>query len=136
AMLAIDAIEGVPMLPEFDAVIIDEAHELAARVTQASTDELDPGLIERAARRARSYLDDGGTADDLSDAADALADALTHVQPGRIDAIEPGLAGALALVRDSARACFSNFTKEKGEEADPGRQQARSTIDDVRLVAE
>ncbi|MET1133793.1 MAG: ATP-dependent DNA helicase, partial [Aeromicrobium sp.] len=136
AMLAIDAIEGIPMLPEFDAVVVDEAHELAARVTQASTAELDPGLIERAARRARSYLDDAGTADDLGDAADALADALTHVQPGRIDAIEPALAGALALVRDSARACFSNFTKEKGEEADPGRQQARTSIDDVRLVAE
>ncbi len=30
------------MLPEYDAVIVDEAHELAARVTQASTDELDP----------------------------------------------------------------------------------------------
>lgn len=136
AMLAIDAIEGVPMLPEFDAVVIDEAHELAARVTQASTDELDPGLIERAARRARSYLDDGGAADDLGDASDALADALTHVQPGRIDAPDPALTGALSLVRDSARACFSAFTKEKGEEADPGRQQARSAIEDVRTVAE
>lgn len=136
AMLAIDAIEGVPMLPEFDAVVVDEAHELAARVTQASTDELDPGLIERAARRARPYLDDAGAADDLGDAADALADALTHVQPGRIDAIGPALAGALGLVRDTARACFSAFSKEKGEEADPGRQQARSTVEDIRLVAE
>ncbi|WP_313409630.1 ATP-dependent DNA helicase, partial [Aeromicrobium sp.] len=136
AMLAIDAIEGVPMLPEFDAVVIDEAHELAARVTQASTDELDPGLIERAARRARPYLDDGAAADDLGDAADSLADALTHVTPGRIDAIEPALAGALAFVRDCARACFSAFAKEKGEEADPGRQQARSAIEDIRTVAE
>lgn len=136
AMLAIDAIEGVPMLPEFDAVVIDEAHELAARVTQASTDELDPGLIERAARRARPHLDDGGTADDLGDAADALADALTHVTPGRIDAPDPALTGALSLVRDSARACFSGFAKEKGDEADPGRQQARSAIDDIRAVAE
>lgn len=136
AMLAIDAIEGVPTLPEFDAVIIDEAHELAARVTQASTDELDPGLVERAARRARPHLDDPGLADDLGDAADALADALTHVPAGRIDTLDPALAGALALVRDAARACFSGFAKESGEQADPGRQQARSAVDDVRTIAE
>ena len=53
ALLAIDAIDGVPMLPEYDVVVVDEAHELAARVTQASTDELDPVIVERAARRAR-----------------------------------------------------------------------------------
>ncbi|HWJ83599.1 MAG TPA: DEAD/DEAH box helicase, partial [Nocardioides sp.] len=40
SLLAIDAIEGVPMIPEYDAVVIDEAHELTARVTQAATDEL------------------------------------------------------------------------------------------------
>lgn len=138
AMLAIDAIEGVPMLPEFDAVVVDEAHELAARVTQASTDELDPGLVERAATRARPHLDhDKAEAErDLSDAADALADALTHVQPGRIDQPDPGLAGALALVRDAARACFSAFAKEDAAAPDPARQQARTLVDDVRKVAE
>ena len=40
ALLAIDAIEGVPMIPDYDVVVIDEAHELTARVTQAATDEL------------------------------------------------------------------------------------------------
>ena len=40
SLLAIDAIEGVPMIPEYDVVVIDEAHELSARVTQAATDEL------------------------------------------------------------------------------------------------
>src|SRR5262245_45259048 len=40
SLLAIDAIEGVPMIPEYDVVVIDEAHELTTRVTQAATDEL------------------------------------------------------------------------------------------------
>ncbi len=138
AMLAIDAIEGVPMLPEFDAVVIDEAHELAARVTQASTDELDPGQVKRAADRAERHLDRDKVdlARDLVDASDSLADALTHVTPGRIDTIEPSLAAALNFVRDAARACFSGFAKEKTEDADPARQQARTMIDDVRQVAE
>ena len=40
------------MIPDYDAVVIDEAHELTARVTQAATDELAVGDVERAARRA------------------------------------------------------------------------------------
>jgi ATP-dependent DNA helicase DinG len=75
SLLAIDAIEGVPMIPDYDAVVIDEAHELVARVTQAATDELAPSDIDRAARRSRKFVD-GSEADDLADAGDALAAAI------------------------------------------------------------
>ena len=34
SLLAIDAIEGVPMIPEYNVVVIDEAHELTTRVTR------------------------------------------------------------------------------------------------------
>ncbi|MGI8901863.1 MAG: ATP-dependent DNA helicase, partial [Nocardioides sp.] len=56
SLLAIDAIEGVPMIPEYDVVVIDEAHELTARVTQAATDELSVPEIERAARRSQKHV--------------------------------------------------------------------------------
>lgn len=136
ALLAIDAIDGVPMLPEYDCVIVDEAHELAARVTQASTDEFSSVSVERAARRARSQIE-GTQADDLTDAADALAAVLERLEPGRIDTLDESLQESLNLVRDAARACWSAFPKE-GAEADPnaGRQLARSMVDDVRKVAE
>src|SRR6185436_18684953 len=49
SLLAIDAIESVPMIPEYDVVVIDEAHELTTRVTQAATDELWAAEVERAA---------------------------------------------------------------------------------------
>lgn len=136
ALLAIDAIDGVPMLPEYDAVIVDEAHELAARVTQASTDELDPVIVERAARRARAHVD-GAEADDLSDASDALADVLARTEEGRID--EPGqpLQEVLAFVRDTARNCISAFPKEKDKgEPDAAKLQAKGMVDEVRKVAE
>ncbi len=137
ALLAIDAIDGVPMLPEYDAVIVDEAHELAARVTQAATDELDPAVVERAARRARPHVDVGSAVDDLTDAADALSEVLARTDPGRIDVPDEPLAEALALVRDSARACLSAFPKEKSDlDGDAARQQARGMVDDVRQVAE
>ncbi|MEO6605243.1 MAG: ATP-dependent DNA helicase [Aeromicrobium sp.] len=136
ALLAIDAIDGVPMLPEYGAVIVDEAHELAARVTQASTDELDAAGIERAARRARANTN-GTAADDLSDASDALNDVLVRMDEGRIDAIDESLQDVLSLIRDSARACLSDFPKEDGKaEPDAARQQARGMVDDIRKVAD
>jgi ATP-dependent DNA helicase DinG len=135
ALLAIDAIDGVPMLPEYDAVVVDEAHELAARVTQAATADLDPAIVERAARRARPYTD--GETDDLSDAGDALAAALAGVEAGRIDHVVDELHEALARVRDSARACLSAFPREKAEvDGDAARQQAKAGLEEIRLVAD
>lgn len=136
ALLAIDAIDGVPMLPDYDAVIVDEAHELAARVTQASTDELDPVVVERAARRARVQVE-GKEADDLTDASDALADVLARTEEGRIDDPPQPLREVLAFVRDAARACLSAFPKEKDKgEPDAARQQSRGMVDEVRKIAE
>ena len=141
SLLAIDAIEGVPMIPEYDAVVIDEAHELVARVTQAATDELTAPDVERAARRARKHVESEGAsnpADDLADAGEALRDALVTGHPGRFDSLPTDLGDALQLVRDAARACISAFPREKpGEaDADPGRQQAKGSVQDVFVVAE
>src|SRR4051812_42840489 len=86
SLLAIDAIEGIPMIPEYDVVVIDEAHELTARVTQAATDELSVTDVERTARRAQRHIE-GSEADDLADAAEALHTAITAAEPGRIDAV-------------------------------------------------
>jgi ATP-dependent DNA helicase DinG len=135
ALLAIDAIDGVPMLPEYDAVVVDEAHELAARVTQASTDELDPIIVERAARRAKARIS-SGEPDDLTDFSDALADVLARSAEGRIDELPQPLQEVLALIRDSARACLSAFPKEDKSEPDAALQQARGMIDDIRKIAE
>ncbi len=137
SLLAIDAIEGVPMIPEYDAVVIDEAHELSARVTQAATDELSVGDVERAARRSQRHVE-GTEADDLADAADALRDAYEECPPGRLDELPTGLADALALVRDAARALYSAFPREASDagEADAGRQQARGWVQEIFKTAE
>ena len=128
------------MLPEYRYVVVDEAHELAARVTQAATAELDPVMIERAAKRGRPHAD-GGT-DDLTDAADALSAALARVDVGRIDGAGDELLDALALVRAAARAALSAFPKDPstgpgtGEPVDAARLQAKGFIDEVRLIAD
>ena len=137
SLLAIDAIEGVPMIPEYDAVVIDEAHELTARVTQAATDELSALDVERAAKRSQRHVD-GSEADDLADAAEALRDAMAESDAGRFERLPVHLGDALQLVRDAARACVSAYPKDnpKDGEGDPGKQQSKGMVADVFAVAE
>lgn len=131
SLLAIDAIEGVPMIPDYDVVVVDEAHELTGRVTQAATDELSVPEVERAARRAQRHVE-GTEADDLADAGETLRAAFDDCSPGRLDTLPTALADALVLVRDSARAVLSAFPKESGDsQADPARTQARGAVDEV-----
>ena len=140
SLLAIDAIEEVPMIPDYDTVVIDEAHELTARVTQAATDELSVADIERAARRSTRWTEsaDGDPAGDLEDAAQQLAEAIAATPPGRIDQVPPQLSDALVLVRDAARACLSAYPRESGGEAegDAGRTQSTGMVQEVFVNAE
>ncbi|CAA9356787.1 MAG: DinG family ATP-dependent helicase YoaA [uncultured Nocardioidaceae bacterium] len=146
SLLAIDAVEGVPMIPEYAVVVVDEAHELSARVTQAATDELSAAEVERAAKRAQRHVASAGTgagsgagseADDLADAADALRDALDACAPGRLDTLPGSLADSLALVRDGARALLSAFPKDATDgDPDAGRTQARGWVQEVFKITE
>ena len=132
SLLAIDAIEGVPMIPEYDVVVIDEAHELSARVTQAATDELSVPEVERTARRAQRHVE-GMEADDLADAGDALRAAFDDCPPGRLDTLPESLSDAVQLVRDASRALISAFPKESQSdgEGDAGRTQARGAVQEL-----
>ncbi len=139
SLLAIDAIEGVPMIPDYDAVVIDEGHELVARVTQAATDELWASEVERAARRSTRHVgsDNGDPAGELADAADALRAAIGEASPGRFEALPDDLADALSLVRDAARALASAFPKaDAGDEADAGLTQAKGSVQELFATAD
>ena len=133
SLLAIDAVEGVPMLPEYDVVVVDEAHELVARVTQAATDELSAADVDRAARRAQRHIDEN-QADDLADAGEVLRDAIDDCAPGRIDRVPTELADALVLVRDAARALVSAFPKDTGDDATS--TQAKGWAQDLFVIAD
>ncbi len=138
SLLAIDAVEGVPMIPEYDVVVIDEAHELVARVTQAATDELSPSEVDRTARRSQRHVE-GTEADDLADAGDALRDAIEEARPGRIDRMPQELGDALVLVRDAARALVSAFPREPRDASgapDAGSTQAKGWAQELFKTAE
>jgi ATP-dependent DNA helicase DinG len=139
SLLAIDAIEGVPMIPEYDVVVVDEAHELVTRVTQAATDELFAADVDRAAKRSQRHVD-GTEADDLADAGDALRVAINDLTPGRIDTLPDALGDALISVRDSARACLSAYPRGEGPkgdgDGDAGFMQAKGAVQEVFATAD
>jgi ATP-dependent DNA helicase DinG len=140
SLLAIDAIEGVPMIPDYDVVVVDEAHELASRVTQAATADLSPAQVERAARRAARHLKESQS-DDLLDAADALRAAIAEAPVGRLDPPPSYVSDALALVRDAAREVVSGVGKGTGKETgastgDAATTQAKAWAQEIFEVAQ
>ncbi|QHE68789.1 ATP-dependent DNA helicase [Rhodococcus sp. WAY2] len=101
ALLAIDAITGIAILPEHDVVVIDEAHELVDRVTNVATAELAASTISAAARRCTKLVEEQD-ADRLEAAGEGWAALLEELRPERWEALPPGAAPALAAVRDAA----------------------------------
>ncbi|MBY8863925.1 ATP-dependent DNA helicase [Nocardia sp. CA2R105] len=101
ALLAIDAISGVQVLPEHDVVVIDEAHELVDRVTGVATAELSTSAISAAAKRCAKLVDEQEV-DRLEGAAEAWHELLEDLPPGRWDQLPGGAGPVLALIRDAA----------------------------------
>ena len=138
ALLSIDAFENRTVLPEHDVVVIDEAHELPARVTGAAGAELSPQQVERAAKRSRRFVDDD-KADDLADASDALRAALEETREGRIEAANGVVLEAAALVRDAARALYSDLNKksdDKDDDPDGAKRQSKGAVKEIFDVAD
>ncbi len=131
ALLAINAMHGGTALPEHTAVVIDEAHELTSRMTTAATNELTPGLVERTARRALTWLDDDLGVDFL-ESADTLRGALEESELTRITESSAPLVFAAAQVRDLARRAITALS---GQHNDNERTQASAAVKEIFDVA-
>jgi ATP-dependent DNA helicase DinG len=136
AMLAIDAMDNRPVLPEHDVVVVDEAHELVDRVTGAATAELTAGVIGIAARRVGKLVDQA-VADRLDEAGEGLGMVLDDLPPGRWESLPQAAAGALSAVCDAAAACRSSMGGERREDPDEAgsRKLALAAIEDVADTA-
>lgn len=89
ALLAIDAAAETQILPEHDVVIVDEAHELDARITSVSTAEINARSIKMAANRAKSLGAEGKDVR-LAELADDFAIFIGSYDSGRwVDMDEP-----------------------------------------------
>jgi ATP-dependent DNA helicase DinG len=136
AFVAIDAFEGRQMLPEHELLVVDEAHELADRVTSVISDELSAAAVEMAAKRARR----AGAADTgrLQDAGAMFAAALDELPEGRITGPLPDfLRISLSALRDAARALATSLKGDPSTAGPDGaRQVARAAIQELFDVAD
>lgn len=107
ALLAIDALSDNTVLPEHDAVIVDEAHELEGRITNVATAELSGTAVAILAKRAGKIGPDG-TGDELKEAGDEWVNALEAAVlnddsvVGRWTSVPSSLEPALICLRDAA----------------------------------
>ena len=139
ALLAIDAMSERDVLPDHEAVIIDEAHELTARVTGAASEELSPAQIERVSRAAADWVTDD-QALELLDVADVLKGVLGEAEPGRITNPDGSIVTALARIRDVARQTVSALSPGSSKGVDTARVaaqgDARELFDTAQRMAQ
>lgn len=135
AMLAIDAFENLDVLPEHEAVIIDEAHELAERVTSAVTAQLSSQMILAAASSARKHT--AINVDALQTSATGIEVAFGGVEDGLLAGFKSGRGmnqqqtSAVEAVRNAARTALSDSKPSGDSEADAGRTTARARLQAV-----
>jgi ATP-dependent DNA helicase DinG len=134
AMLAIDALSEAQLLPDHEVVVVDEGHELADRATGAVTDELTAGMVERAARRARTVAGVPAT-DLLLGAAGFLEAALDKEPEGRVRQPSSELFDALVAVRDAGHSALSAIGRVTGDDDLAARVRARAAVEEVHEVA-
>lgn len=127
AMLAISAFEGIAVLPDYDVVVVDEAHELQDRVTGAVTGQLSVQMVQAAASSTRKHT--GVSVDALHAAATALDMAFAGTPSGLLpNGLNETHTAAVEQLRDAARVALSDSKPDGNAAADGGRSIARSRL--------
>lgn len=122
AMLAIAAFEDLNIMPEADAIVIDEAHELMDRVTSAVTLHLSGPMIRAVAKQARQEA--AVVASDLTDAAATLEAAFMNATPGWFaQGLDEHQLTALEAVRSATRQMMSDLKGSGGTDAEDSQRQ-------------
>ncbi len=136
ALLAIATFNGVPVLPEHDAVILDEAHEFVSSATDALTHELSSPAARRAAAACRTYV--GATMQErLEDAHAVLEGVVQGLLPGWIPSLPAHLVDALGVVESvfGSAAVEVGATKAEDEVTQARRDQVRVGLTDIAEAA-
>jgi ATP-dependent DNA helicase DinG len=137
SLLAVDMLSGRHIVPPHRLLVVDEAHELADRVSSAAQAELTPDLVDRAARRARSFVD-GDVYDRLVEGGDSLAVGLAEAPPGRLtDGLPAPLREALTVLNAACGQGVDRIGDVKADDPDPVRkQQARVGLAELAETAQ
>ncbi len=129
ALVAIEAGHGWNILDP-DLLVLDEAHELEARVTTARTDELSPQGVDRAIRMAAALVSDQ-TRESAVAAAERFALALETAAAGRVRS------GPVLDATADLRAAMRQLVSGVGHDAtNPRTEQVATAVKQVFDVCE
>lgn len=136
ALLAIDALESIPVLPDHGAVVIDEAHDLVDRVSSTATSEITVNAIERVARAAARVADERQV-DILIGVAEGLGATLGNLPEGPLNPVPPLLAAELGALRDAARNALVSISTSKDDSPESllAKKIARTGLEEIGEVA-
>lgn len=135
ALLAIDALSDFSVLPEYELLVVDEAHELADRVTGVATAELSATSMAVAHRRMARLVDDE-LAQRFEAAVATLSSMLHELDAGRIDVLDEELGIYLTALRDAANAARTAIdTTPSDPQAASARTEAVTALNDVSDTA-
>jgi len=110
-LLALDVFTGVQVLPERDAVVLDEAHEFVSSVTDALSHELSNAEVRRAVATATDLVA-VTTIDRLDAARDGLEGVLQLIEPGWVRQLDPHSLDVLGLLESAATSACSEITRD------------------------
>ncbi|PWK46745.1 ATP-dependent DNA helicase DinG [Actinoplanes xinjiangensis] len=137
SLLAVDMIADRQIVPPHKLLIVDEAHELADRVSSAAQAEITPEVVERAGRRSRTMITPAA-AESLAEAADALTVCLADLPAGRLtDGLPERLRLAVSMIESATRAGLTAIGEIKSDDPDPvGKQQAKAVLDELSTTSQ
>ena len=134
-LLAIEIVDSHPILPERDAIVLDEAHEFMDRTTQAVTEEITAARVSRAANMARKHMP-GKAADGLFKASEKFAKAIGDyaddlkadpTKAGRLDKLPAALEAPLRAVKEGVVAVTALIAAD-AEIIDPNSMAERARV--------
>ncbi len=146
-LLAIEIVDSHPILPDRDAVILDEAHEFMDRTTQAVTEELTSGRVARAANMVRRHMP-GKLADAFVKAAEGFADAMDEYgqdyrtrsdEERKLSELPTALAAPVRKIKEAAEAVIA-FISADSEIVNPDsladRARVKGAVNEVKTTAQ
>ena len=146
-LLAIEIVDSHPILPERDAVILDEAHEFMDRTTQAVTEELTSGRVARAANMARRHMP-GKLSDAFIKAAESFAEAMDEYgqeyrirsdEERKLNELPNALAAPVRKVKEAAEAIIA-YINADSEIVDPDsladRARVKGAVNEIKITAQ
>jgi ATP-dependent DNA helicase DinG len=137
ALLALDAFTSAQVLPEHDAVVLDEAHEFVSSATDALTHELTAPGVRRAATAARPFVAPS-MHERLEDAHAVIEGAVQGLEAGWLPVVPPHLLDALGVVEQVCGAAAVEVGKAEDGEAElevARRERAKQALAEAAEAA-